>query len=74
MAFVRGTDAVEPAAEAGRQAPGVLGKPRGGLARRNHIPNVVLTTHLGKNVKFYDDLVKDKFVVINCMYATCTDT
>ena len=37
-------------------------------------PNVVLTTHLGKKVKFYDDLVKDKVVAINFMYATCTDT
>ena len=64
---MRGTDSVEPAAEAGRQASGVLGKPRGGLARRNHIPNVVLTTHLGKEVKFYDDLVKDKVVAINFM-------
>ena len=46
----------------------------GGRTWSNHIPNVVLTTHLGKKVKFYDDLVKDKIVVINFMYATCTDT
>lgn len=36
-------------------------------------PNVVLKTHEGKNVRFYDDLLKDKIVLINFMYATCTE-
>ena len=40
------------------------------LAER-HFPNVVLTTHEGKRVKFYDDLVKNKIVVFNFMYAKC---
>lgn len=39
--------------------------------RKRHFPNVTLTTHEGKKVKFYDDLIKDKIVVINMMYATC---
>jgi protein SCO1/2 len=39
--------------------------------RARHLPNVVLTTHEGKKVRFYDDLIKDKIVVINMMYATC---
>lgn len=39
--------------------------------RNRHLPNVVLTTHEGKKVRFYDDLMKDKIVVINMMYATC---
>ena len=30
-----------------------------------------LTTHEGKKVRFYDDLIKDKIVVINFMYAKC---
>ena len=34
-------------------------------------PNFELTTHAGKKVKFYDDLIKDKIVVINFMYAQC---
>ena len=51
-----------------------LGKPRGGRTWSLHIPNVVLTTHLGKQVKFYDDLVKGKVVLINFMYVTCTET
>ena len=74
--------AAESAQEAARQALGEpaawwrapQGEPRGGRAWSNHIPNVVLTTHLGKKVKFYDDLIKDKIVVINFMYATCTET
>jgi protein SCO1/2 len=33
--------------------------------------NAVLRTHEGKRVKFYDDLIKDKHVVINFMYADC---
>ena len=36
-----------------------------------HFPDVVLTTHEGKKVRFYEDLIKDKLVVINFMYAKC---
>jgi len=39
--------------------------------RNQHLPNLVLTTHQGERVRFYDDLVKDKSVVINFMYADC---
>jgi protein SCO1/2 len=39
--------------------------------RQLHFPNVLLTTHEGKKVRFYDDLLKDKIVVINFMYANC---
>jgi protein SCO1/2 len=35
------------------------------------IPNVPLLTHEGKEVRFYDDLVRGKQVVINMMYASC---
>ncbi|NOT13697.1 MAG: SCO family protein [Methylococcaceae bacterium] len=36
-------------------------------------PNVPLITHEGKIVKFYDDLIKNKTVMINFMYAGCMD-
>ena len=36
-----------------------------------YFPNVELTTHEGKKVRFYDDLIKDKIVIINFMYAEC---
>lgn len=39
--------------------------------RKRHLPNVELTTHEGKKVRFYDDLMRDKIVAINFMYATC---
>jgi len=42
-------------------------------ARRRHLPNVVLETHEGKTVRFYDDLIKGKIVAINFMYATCKE-
>jgi protein SCO1/2 len=42
-------------------------------ASRQHLPNVVLTTHEGETVRFYDDLIKGKIVAINFMYATCEE-
>lgn len=39
--------------------------------RERYFPNVTLTTHQGKKVKFYDDLLRDKIVVINFMYVKC---
>lgn len=39
----------------------------------NHFPNVVLTTHEGKKVRFYDDVIKGKVVSINFVYTTCGD-
>lgn len=39
--------------------------------RARYFPNVVLTTHEGKKVRFYDDLIKGKIVMINMMYAEC---
>src|SRR3989442_13559410 len=41
--------------------------------QRYHLPNVELVTHDGKKVRFYDDLVKDRKVVINFMYTNCAD-
>lgn len=39
---------------------------------KEYLPNVVLQTHLGKEVRFYDDLVKgNKVVVFNMIYSAC---
>ena len=43
------------------------------LTQRRHLPNVELITQDGKKVRFYDDLVKDKRVVIQFMFARCKD-
>ena len=37
-------------------------------------PNLPLVTHQGKTVRFYDDLIKDKVVMINFMYASCEES
>jgi protein SCO1/2 len=39
----------------------------------NYFPNVELTTHEGKTVRFYDDLLKGKSVAINLMFTECKD-
>jgi protein SCO1/2 len=39
--------------------------------RQRYFPNLSLTTHEGNKVHFYDDLVKDKIVIFNFMYAKC---
>lgn len=39
--------------------------------RQRYFPNLVLTTHEGRKVRFYDDLVKDKIVIFNMMYGKC---
>jgi protein SCO1/2 len=44
-----------------------------GLARDNYFPNVPLRTQDGTTVRFYDDLLKGKSVVINVIYTRCKD-
>jgi protein SCO1 len=36
-----------------------------------YFPNFTLTTQDGKQVRFYDDLLKDKIVAIDLIYTTC---
>jgi copper(I)-binding protein/cytochrome oxidase Cu insertion factor (SCO1/SenC/PrrC family) len=40
----------------------------------DYFPNVPLTTHDGKTVRFFDDLLKDKVVAVNFIYTHCPDT
>jgi len=37
----------------------------------DYFPNIPLTTHEGKTVRFFDDLIEDKVVVINFIYTSC---
>lgn len=46
----------------------------GGRWGANYFPNVPLTTHEGKTVLFFDDVIKDKVVVINFIYTSCPDS
>ena len=44
---------------------GSMGKPSDGF------PNILLQTQDGKSVRFYDDLVKGKTVLVNFIYTSC---
>jgi protein SCO1/2 len=39
----------------------------------SYIPNLTVMTQHGKPVKFYDDLIKSKIVIISFIYTSCTD-
>jgi len=39
----------------------------------NYFPNVILTTQDGSKVRFYDDVLKGKSVVIDLIYTECVD-
>lgn len=39
----------------------------------DYFPNVELVTHEGETVRFFDDLIKDRIVVINFIYTHCPD-
>ena len=41
------------------------------LIRRRYFPEVTLTTHEGKKVRLYEDLIENKCMMINFMYARC---
>ena len=39
---------------------------------RSYFPNVPMRTQDGKAVRFYDDMIKDKVVVIHLMFTNCS--
>jgi protein SCO1 len=49
-------------------APRISGRE---MLRRRYFPDFELVTQDGKKMKFYDDVLKDKIVVLNMMYADC---
>ena len=60
----------------GKTAPTGLKTPAGQARRRiqrMHLPNVPLLTHEGKEVMFYDDLIKGKIVTLNFFFAKCDE-
>ncbi len=54
---------------------GSLGGDTAWAARRgaNYFSNLPVVTHEGKRLRFYDDLIKGKIVVINFIYTSCPD-
>ena len=55
-----------------RRAPMAQQEPRE-LIRSRRFPNLPLVTHNGSQVRFYDDVLKDRKVVINVMYTVCSN-
>jgi protein SCO1/2 len=41
------------------------------VIRERYFPDVVLTTQDNRKVRLYDDLIKDKVMLINFMYSSC---
>ena len=39
----------------------------------NYFPNVKLTSHEGEELRFFNDMIEGKVVVINFIYTTCPD-
>jgi protein SCO1/2 len=40
----------------------------------DYFPNIELTTHEGEKVRFFDDLIEGRVVVINFIYTSCPDS
>ena len=57
-------------ASAAAAGQATLPSPRDAI-RARYFPNVVLRTHENRPVRFYDDLIRDKVVILNFMYARC---
>jgi protein SCO1 len=51
--------------------PGMLAA--GGRYGKDYFPNLPVVTQDGKELRFYDDLIKDKIVVISFIYTSCPD-
>jgi protein SCO1/2 len=50
-------------------APGVANNPWGA----SYFPDVAVVTQDGKTLRFYDDLIKGKIVVVSFVYTNCSD-
>ncbi len=55
------------------EADGFSSSPQGSRWGKDYLPNVEVQNQDGKTFRFYDDLIKDKLVVINFIYTSCTD-
>jgi protein SCO1/2 len=41
--------------------------------RKRYFPDIVVQTHEGSAVRFYEDLIRDRTVTLNFMYLNCED-
>src|SRR5688500_13057027 len=68
---MRGTTASSAAARKGGHMISSILERFGVAPSPSRLPNVILRTHRNQAVRFYDDLVRDKVVVISFMYTRC---
>lgn len=47
--------------------------PAGSRYNKDYFQNTPVISHTGERFRFYDDLIKDKLVVINFIYLSCND-
>ena len=47
--------------------------PEGSRWGADYFPNHPVVSHNGKTFRFYEDLIKDKLVVVNFIYTYCPD-
>src|SRR6185503_17850920 len=53
---------------------GISSSPKiGGWDAAHYFPNVLVQTHEGARLRFYDELIRGKVALINFMFATCTN-
>ncbi len=62
--------AVGPAADAQQASAPASGRYQ---YHGDYFPNIMLRDQDGRNVRFYDDMIRGKVVLINFIYTTCTD-
>lgn len=60
-----------PSGPAGLPASPGRTQPRARGRRSDRIPDIVLTSHEGKKVRFFEDVVQDRKVAINFIYTVC---
>ena len=63
--------AIDPKAEPLPPGSPAISPP--GASGQTYFPNSIFTTHEGRKVRFYDDLIKGKIVLINMLLITCRD-
>jgi protein SCO1 len=58
-------------ASANRQSNSTIARSGKSRSRANMIPNVEVVSHEGETFRFYDDLIKNRVVMINAFFAEC---
>jgi protein SCO1/2 len=54
-------------------APAIASGNAGSIWGADYFPNIPLVSHQGKTMRFFDDVIKDKVVVINFIFTRCPD-